>query len=277
MIIKSIDFYIPYATKKQIDNGDNLIKILAKTKHFKTKANNDLESQFAAKLSPKTIFKRSEEFKTPSVSFTTSDSFNKHWSADNLTFGFNLLSQPVGVKKVKARDCPSPLTKPINSQELVNKIAGRVKEVNHAGINFSPNHLQEREYSLFKQSIAARSNLYNYPTGEEWPFIIPASLQEFNGRIENESLNRNPKFEIVYSKYNPQPVIQIDLATTFTKKEIFKLFPDPYGISFDGLEDVFRSVFVDVDWGGVLLRFDLGFRKSRQDFGYWIIKEGGRI
>ena len=61
-----------------------------------------------------------------------------------------------------------------------------------------------------------------------------------------------------------------------SRKKLEELFPKPFGIAFEGLEEMFRAVFVKTEWNGVILRFDLGFRKEKKDFGYWIIKNGKR-
>lgn len=37
------------------------------------------------------------------------------------------------------------------------------------------------------------------------------------------------------------------------------------------VEDVIKT-----NWSEVIFRFDLRFRKPGKDFGYWIIKSGGR-
>jgi hypothetical protein len=168
-------------------------------------------------------------------------------------------------------------------QQLFNRLDGKLINLNHVGINFGPAVLPWPVYLGFKKLIAQRCNLYKYPTGEEWPFIIPATGKEFLEDITDETIKRNPKFEFVYYKYQRKPLIQVDIETKLTKNETLKLFPSPYGVSFDGLKEFFRTVFVMTDWPGVILRLDLRFRSvskglaAGRDHGYWMIKKGGRI
>jgi len=95
--------------------------------------------------------------------------------------------------------------------------------------------------------------------------------------ITDETVKRNPKFELVYYKDQRKPVMQIDIETNLTEEEAFALLPSPYGISFDNLKEFFRTVFIYTDWLGVILRFDLRFKSAGKDFEYWMVKEGGRI
>lgn len=83
---------------------------------------------------------------------------------------------------------------------------------------------------------------------------------------------------MVCSKYNATPVIQFDVEVELTKEETIKLLPKPYGVSFKGLENFFRTVFVLTDFSGLILRFDMRFlSKRKKDFYAWMIKKGGRI
>ena len=162
--------------------------------------------------------------------------------------------------------------------QLLSRFKGKCKEVNHTGMNFSSVDIPEKEYLSFREMIAESCYLVRYPEGEEWPFIIPCTKAENEKGITNTTVNRNPKFEFVYSDYNKVPVMQFDIETTLTRAEVFNLLPDPYGVSFDGLEDKFRTVFINTDYKDIFLRFDIGFAHSRPgDFYAWMIKEGGRI
>jgi len=164
----------------------------------------------------------------------------------------------------------------VSIDKVNESLTGNLNELNHFGINFAPKLLSKQQYLTFRKELAKRSNLYSYPTGEEWPFMIPAMKEEFEHGIVDETVYRNPKFELVYSDYNQDPLIQFDVETNLSKQQLEKLFPKPYGIAFEGLEDAFRAVFVKTDWNGFILRLDLGFRKRGKDFGYWIIRNGKR-
>lgn len=145
------------------------------------------------------------------------------------------------------------------------------------GINFGPHFFSRLDYLEIKKFVAKSGNLYNYPTGEEWPFVIPSTEEEFSKDIKNKKINRNPKFEIVYSTYHSVPLVQLDIETKFNKERLLELIPKPYGISYEGLENVIRTVFILTNWSNVLLRFDLRFKTSGHDFSSWLIGRGGRI
>jgi len=270
--INNIIVTFPNSSKQQQADNEKIFNLLSQLQNFKLK-NQDLVSVFSGPLSPTTILSTSRDLVYPQVSFNTNDPMSLKWIANNLRFGFNLDNK--AHRNLSKSDKKSPHT--VSIDELENKLSGRLVEMNHSGINFSPKFIDKSSYHEFRSNLAQRSNLYQYPTGEEWPFIIPATKEEFQSDITNELLNRNPKFEVVYSECNKNSLIQLDFKTNLTKEEAFELFPDPYGISYDGLEDFFRTVFVKVAWGSVLLRFDIGFRKEGKDFGYWMIKDGGRI
>ncbi len=271
--IQDITITFPEISDKSHEDNKKLFSLLAETRNLSL-AKDTLKSIFEKELLPKTIINTSNKLNYPQVSFNTDyNDKSLEFISNNLKFGFNLSKSDIFTKSQTS----SKQIHFISIDELVEKLSSHLIEVNHCGINFSPEFIHKDQYQEFKSLIASKSNFYNYPTGEEWPFIIPADNEEFKNDILDESINRNPKFETVYSEYNRNPVIQFDFKTDLAKEEAYKLFPNPYGVSYDGLEEFFRSVFVKVDWGNVLLRFDLGFGRGDNDFGYWIVKDGGRI
>ena len=161
--------------------------------------------------------------------------------------------------------------------EFAEIFKGSLVSLNHVGINFYTSFMNKPTYSAFKQQLAQESNLYNYPTGEEWPFIIPATQEEHTTEITDFSLKRNPEFEFVYSRYEPVPCIQCDFETSLTKEEVFQRLPKPAGISFEGLEDYMRTVYIAHPWGDGLLRFDVRFKDNGPAIYPWIVEKGGRV
>lgn len=166
----------------------------------------------------------------------------------------------------------------LTMKQLWDRFQGKIIEVNHTGINFSPASIPLPDYQFLKKHIATQSFLVNYPTGEEWPFIIPSTEEENLNGITDTSIIRHPLFELVYSDYNSIPVIQFDIRPDLAKEEVLRLLPEPYGISFEGLEDSIRTVYVLSDIKDVIIRFDIGLRStSTNSFYPWMIKEGGRF
>lgn len=225
------------------------------------------------------------------VSFNTSDKKEVKYRTKGLCFGFNVNTEKSGgasseefklLKDNIGEYCEVSIGAnkyyQLTISQLLERFKGKIIEVNHAGINFAPSEINDELYKDFKSQIADNCYLVKYPTGEEWPFIIPCTDEEYRNGITNFEDNRNPKFEFVYSDYHEVPVIQFDVQCALSKEEVFRLLPEPYGVSLEGLEDFIRTVFILTDISGLILRFDIRFGKhSGKDFYPWMIKEGGRI
>jgi len=124
------------------------------------------------------------------------------------------------------------------------------------------------------------ANVYHYPTGEDWPFIIPATAKEFQRDIQHFVAGREPKFELVYDGWTAQPLLQFALGTNLTRPQLETLLPAPYGWVIPELADVFRSLFLAHPWPGLQIRFDLYYHSaelSNWETGEWLVKAGGRI
>jgi hypothetical protein len=165
-----------------------------------------------------------------------------------------------------------PVFMPI--EKLRDVFQGCPMTVNHVGVNFFSDLMEEKEYKSFRSIIARESAMYRYPTGKEWPFIVPVTQEEYQSEITDFTTDRNPKFEIVYSSFHKTPLLQFDIDIPLTRQETFERLPKPYGISYQGAENYTRAVFVDHPWKNILLRFDFRFR---DDFYPWLVQEGGRI
>ncbi|MFC1711827.1 hypothetical protein ACFLZ1_04555 [Patescibacteria group bacterium] len=291
--VKSIVFQLPDLTASDKKNNQLYFKLLSQLGNIKQYGKEKLESiTRKSGLYPSTIITKSP-INSPRISFTEGNDQNKTWWAGNLQIGFNLptlkkesvkrIARKVKFLKDKAGQyieiySGKKAYHVLTPEQLFNRLDGKLLELNHSGVNFGPKLLSIPDYLKIKKKLAVTSNLYNYPTGEEWPFIIPSTDKEFKDDITDNTVNRNPKFELVHSKYHPIPLIQFDIETSLSKAKLLKLLPDPYGVSFPGLENNFRSVFIFTGWNNVILRFDLRFKSNRKyDFGYWLISRGGRI
>lgn len=288
--IKTIELRFPDLSEFEKKENEFLFKILSQLDNVEEGradtinfGNND--------LCPKIAFRKSK-INNPQISFISDDNVTDFWQTGDLRLGFNLPDENevkshrevVGCELLKDKVGNYTRLKLGNKkynilsiEQVFERFDSKLKSLNHAGVNFGSKILKGSDYTNFKKLISERSNLYKYPTGEEWPFIIPSTESEFREDITNKSVKRNPKFELVYYDGNIKPVIQLDIETNLTKTGVIELLPEPYGVSLDGLEDFIRTVFVMTDWLGIILRFDLRFNSSEEDFGYWMIEEGGRI
>lgn len=165
--------------------------------------------------------------------------------------------------------------------ELYDRLRGHITRIDHTGINLPSALVSRVSWEQFISELARNCNLYRYPSGEDWPFILPATEEEFIHDISDFPIGREPKFELVYDTYSLVPTIQIDIETDLLRSEVEQLFPEPYGISFPDLANYFRTVYIDHDWPGLAIRFDLRFKNDKPDgdweTGKWLVVDGGRI
>lgn len=277
-IIKNIEIRFPDLSEKQKKDNTFLFDIFSKFSATK-------ESLF-----PKTTFKKSN-INYAQISFNTNDSSSESWVAKPLLFGFNvpekqekLVDKPLRFQYEILEDSVGKYTKLtagnekyfiLTMEQIFDRIENDIVNLNHSGMNIGPKLMSKDDYMRFKGLVGNKYLMYDYPTGEEWPFIIPATEKELKLGIKDKSIDRNPKFEIVFSKYHPKPMIQLDINTNLSKQQAVKLFPKPYGVSLLGLENYFRTVFTDYD--DVLLRFDFRFNTTGKDIGYWIAEKGNQV
>ena len=136
----------------------------------------------------------------------------------------------------------------------------------------------QKDWNDLLKYLSSVSNLYNYPTGEPWPFLLPSTIEENLNEISNFTILREPRFEIVYDNYTNVVTIQIDVETDLSKFEVETLFPKNQGIYFSSLEDTFKTVYLDyTDF--INIRLDIRFQRLHSDFesGEWFVSQGKRI
>lgn len=153
--------------------------------------------------------------------------------------------------------------------------------VDHIGLNIPTATMDELTWTTLLKFIAARTNQYRYPTGEDWPFILPATDAEFEADISSFAGGREPRFELVYDEYLRHPLLQYALVTNLTKEEAERLFSGPYGLGLPDLAQYFYSVYIAHPWAALSIRFDLYYAGNGGygDFqtGKWLVQAGGRI
>jgi hypothetical protein len=176
---------------------------------------------------------------------------------------------------------PRTLTARVAPAELTRRLAGHVRRVDHTGVNLPACATPPESWQALVHGLAATSTMYRYPTGEEWPFVLPSTQDEVLGDIGDFMVGREPRFELVHDQWVTQTLWQFALWTDLTRAELERLFPEPEGITPTGLEDVFRVVPVLSPWPELGIRFDLCFRPEEGpnpwETGEWLVTEGGRI
>jgi hypothetical protein len=164
--------------------------------------------------------------------------------------------------------------------EMAQRLRGHVTRLDHTGVNLPARLVERVRWDELLGQCAASAALYRYP-GEDWPFILPSTEEEFNGDIHQFVVGREPKFEFVYDTWMTVPVLQFSLGTDLPRTEIEVRFPVPEGVALSGLEDVFRTVYVRHPWAQLVIRFDLNYQGeeavSDWDTGEWLVLQGGRI
>lgn len=168
--------------------------------------------------------------------------------------------------------------KRIELEDIKNRLEGHVKRIDHTGVDLPTIIYTEKEWKELLKYFSERSNIYNYPSGEPWPFIVPANEDENKTEITNFNILREPRFELVYDEYTDRPTIHIDFETDLTKAEVESLFPKEQGTYFVTLEDMYKAIYLKYD-GYIDIRFDVRFKAKHNDFetGEWFVKKGKRI
>ncbi len=164
-------------------------------------------------------------------------------------------------------------------EEVNRKFREHLLGMDHAGVDLPPPLLPQEEWRGLVRRMAASANLYEYPSGEPWLFVIPSNQGEYLREMELSAGYREPKFELAYDNLAPLPGIQFHLRTELTREQVAARLPEPYGFSLPGAE-TFLSVYVQHPWPGILIRFDFGFRHlagpDEWDTGEWLVRGGRR-
>ncbi|TDC05498.1 hypothetical protein E1265_35415, partial [Streptomyces sp. 8K308] len=153
--------------------------------------------------------------------------------------------------------------------------------VDHPGVNVPTRLAPPERWRELVDALASASTMYRYPTGEEWPFVLPSTPDERRDDIRDFVVGREPRFELVHEEWLTEPHWQFALWTDLTRAELEGLFPEPEGFTFPELEDVFRVVPVVHPWSGLGIRFDLCYRvddgPTDWETGEWLVTAGGRM
>lgn len=172
-------------------------------------------------------------------------------------------------------------TPPIEMADLVRRLSGHVRRVDHTGVNLPAGATSPEQWRELIGAVASAATMYRYPTGEQWPFVLPSSSDELRDDILDFVVGREPRFELVYDQWLTRTEWQFALWTDLTRAELEVLFPEPVGITFPGLEEIFRVVEIRHPWPGLGIRFDLCYRiddgPSDWETGEWLVTKGGRI
>lgn len=174
-------------------------------------------------------------------------------------------------------------TSPVEMADLVRRLAGHVQRIDHTGVNLPGHATSPEQWRELVGAVAAASTTYAYPTGEQWPFVLPSTVDELRDGIRDFVVGREPRFELVYDESLTlmRTEWQFALWTDLTRAELEQMFPEPEGFTFPELEDIFRVVEVRHPWQGLGIRFDLCYRiengPSDWETGEWLVTEGGRI
>jgi hypothetical protein len=262
--LSKIIFQFPNNNKKEIDFYNDIIKILEILPNAE-KVNNkvNLYSTFPKEALPITIFEINDKIVYPRLVLDSEEiSIAKEYVKNKTNFG-NIV--------------------PMSIKTFFNRFKKYIIRIDHTGINIPSKNISKNNFLKIIQDIGKTCNLYKYPTNNVWPFILPATSNEFENDIKEFKFGREPKFEFVYDTHLECPTIQIDIKTDIAREQVEKLLPEPYGISFDDLADFFRTVYLKNPWFGLFIRVDVGFRNkakesgSNWETGKWLVKSGKRI
>lgn len=168
----------------------------------------------------------------------------------------------------------------LNPDELFRSFRGHIVRLDHTGVDIPPMLLPQNSWQNLMAKLGPLTNLYRYPMGQEWNFIIPASQAEYESEITRFTGLRSPKFELAYDSFNTLPAIQFTVQTDLTQDEIESRLPAPLGFNLPGA-DTCRSVYLAHPWPNINIRFDFFYAQNDPnvdwDTGKWLVMQGGRI
>ena len=100
--------------------------------------------------------------------------------------------------------------------------------VDHVGFNLpwfsSGLHPQ---IGQLRDKLQMKCLYHQFPTGEQWDFIIPGDLEEIYGhKIIDYAKVRRPKFEIVSFDKDSTPLVQFDFHFDTRYENLVKIFPE---------------------------------------------------
>lgn len=123
----------------------------------------------------------------------------------------------------------------------INEIAARLSSIafgklDHVGFNLPWFDGIHPAILRLRRSMSPLCAYYRFPTGEEWDFILPATVLEVESGNMDLSVERRPKLEIVSFDKTSTPLMQIDFSVEQSFEEIQRLFPE--GIADTRLKNV---------------------------------------
>jgi hypothetical protein len=272
-----IAFVFPHATAEELAFFDALCELLDDVSHTKTDADRIVFAPAAPLGALPAMIVQRGDVAHPTVVLDTAAPI------DVRVDRFHLRSVAIAPLQPETKpDRQPPTASPrLAMDELARRLDGHIVRIDHMGVNVPTRAVARSAWDDLLRSLAVTTALYRYPTGEEWPFVVPATEEEFAGEITQFVAGREPKFELVYDGWAQCPVFQFSLETDQTRAQLEALFPDPEGEAFPDLGDIFRTVYVAHPWPDLLIRFDLNYRSDGEpsvwDTGEWLVAAGGRI
>jgi hypothetical protein len=238
-MIKAISYQLPQATEEEKNFFDYLSQLLKELPHCKIeKKRTILEAPFPTGTLPLTIFEPAD-ISSPQIILDTQESIdlevgNLYIRSVTAKHKIRVIEQGETLLKTKKQDnvgeyieilSENKTFSLLSMDELFKRLKTHIVRIDHTGINIPTKVISKEQWDDFIKKVAPLSNLYRYPTGEPWLFILPATAKEQREDITDFRLGREPKFEIVYDDYSPIPTIQIDIESDLSREEVEKLLP----------------------------------------------------
>ncbi|MBT7008793.1 MAG: hypothetical protein HN964_05120 [Candidatus Jacksonbacteria bacterium] len=277
--LKSIVYCFPSNTREERDFwGDLSVLLLTLPNAEKIEKSITITPGSPHKSLPITIFEQSDVF-YPSVLMDNDNQDGIEIKAGNFVVT-NSRSQ--FVTKKQETTAFNQITTPLSIADFLKKFKEHIIRIDHTGVNIPEKCITKEYWEIELKKLGKGCNLYEYPTTDDWLFILPSNEREHKEEIKDFKAGREPKFELVYDVYSKYPTIQLDIETDLSRKEVEELLPAPYGISFEGVEDYFRSMFISHPWTGLVIRIDVRFKNgdnqpTEWETGEWLVIDGKRI
>ena len=118
---------------------------------------------------------------------------------------------------------------------------GKINKVDHLGVNFPWFNSVSPVLIDLRQRLSSKTAYYQFPSSQDWDFILPATKNELESGIIDLNIERRPKLELVSFNKSSIPIFQIDCITTISFEKLKELFPESI------IEEEMKNIWVYIE------------------------------
>ncbi len=185
-MIKAISYHLPYTNQEEKDFFTDLSRILKELPNSHTaKEHIILEPLMPKGALPVTSFVPVDTL-YPQVVLDTQEIIdlevgNLYIRSTRVKDEIRVINHRETIQKTKRKDAIGEYIEVTSNNqkfhlltlgELYKRLKNHIVRIDHTGINIPTKIINQKQWDTFIQQVASVSNLYRYPTGEPWLFIL---------------------------------------------------------------------------------------------------------